>query len=62
MLGMYIRGLYCYQATSFINFHCIYIIGISISTANKTLRFTESYAWATDTTNIFQNAKSALLL
>ena len=35
------------------NFVCIYIIGISIPTANKALRFTESYAWATGITNIF---------
>ena len=44
------------------NFDCIYIIDISIPTANKALRFTESNAWATGTTNVFQNAKCALLL
>ena len=44
------------------SFNCIYIIGISIPTANKALRFTESYGWATGTTNIFRNAKRASLL
>ena len=38
---------------SFMNFDYIYIIDILIPTANKALRFSESYAWATGTTNVF---------
>ena len=51
-------GYYC----SFMNFDYIYIIDISIPTANKALRCTESYAWATGTTNVFRNAKCESLL
>ena len=40
-----VLGYYC----SFTNFDYIYIIDISISTANMASRFTESYAWATST-------------
>ena len=47
---------------SFMNFDYIYITDISIPTAIKALRFTESYARATGTTNVFRNAKCALLL
>ena len=53
-----VLGYYC----SFINFDYIYAIDISIPTANKALRFTESHAWASGTTNVFRNAKCALLL